>query len=484
MIRYFMTFLLLFATLSPPLSAQEEDRMKKLEKEVEELKKTVEEQKRFYDTQIKDLQDEIAKLEREKKTLYSSQQKGGEPKMTQGEKQSYGEQIQALQDKIKELEEKQRTAEETYLSRPKERPTQAISLGAFNPAITAFGDMMANVSSRHQFGPAGDEVGNRAFMRSGELDIRAPIDPFADAVSIITFEENGKGDFEPDVEEGYVNLKKLPGVDEMPLGLKFQLGKFRAPFGFINKVHMHDSPWTMIPLPVALYLGQESLGRFGEGGFHPIGGDAQLLLPSFTKESSLTLDTGVYGGGHYAQFAQNNGSNNPVFINHLSWWSNPTETTDLVLGLSSYNGRSDRHGSLSANLYGADFIYKWKPFEKGEWKSFIFGGEVFRGKTADALGDNVNPFGYYLYAQYQFDKPWYIGLRYDYANKDPNNIGNIDFRGKVIAAYVSYYTTEFLRFRVGLEREFSHDLTSSNTILFELTWVFGSHPTEPWWVNK
>jgi hypothetical protein len=54
------------------------------------------------------------------------------------------------------------------------------------------------------------------------------------------------------------------------------------------------------------------------------------------------------------------------------------------------------------------------------------------------------------------------------------------------SAYASYYTTEFLRFRLGFEHRQSDfaEQNDINTILLEINFVFGSHPTEPYWVNR
>ena len=52
--------------------------------------------------------------------------------------------------------------------------------------------------------------------------------------------------------------------------------------------------------------------------------------------------------------------------------------------------------------------------------------------------------------------------------------------------YLSYYLTEFLRVRVAFEHRWS-DLAHEDgrdTLLTELNFLFGSHPPEPFWVNR
>ena len=53
--------------------------------------------------------------------------------------------------------------------------------------------------------------------------------------------------------------------------------------------------------------------------------------------------------------------------------------------------------------------------------------------------------------------------------------------GLTHSAYLSKYTSEFLRFRAGGGYAPS---TGQVTGLAQLTFVWGSHPVEPWWVNR
>ena len=57
-----------------------------------------------------------------------------------------------------------------------------------------------------------------------------------------------------------------------------------------------------------------------------------------------------------------------------------------------------------------------------------------------------------------------------------------------IGAYVSFYTTEFLRFRIGYEHRERPSTNGGDgdldTFFFQLTFVFGSHPVEPFWFNR
>ncbi|MEK6561892.1 MAG: hypothetical protein AABZ59_01810, partial [Candidatus Binatota bacterium] len=151
------------------------------------------------------------------------------------------------------------------------------------------------------------------------------------------------------------------------------------------------------------------------------------------------------------------------------------------------------------DFHGVDFMYRWKPFRLGEYKSFLFGGEMMFARRAyprasepadvaraitlrDLQPGNGKPFGYSLFSQWQLNQRTYAGLRWDQTRTlfDPG------LMRRSLTPYVSYYFTEFLRARLNYERRWSDLFTENNrnSLFFELNWVFGSHPPEPFWVNK
>ena len=144
-------------------------------------------------------------------------------------------------------------------------------------------------------------------------------------------------------------------------------------------------------------------------------------------------------------------------------------------------------------------MYRWKPFRLGEYQSFLFGGElmfarrsypeasepadVVRAVTLRGLQPGSGkPFGYSLFSQWQFNQRTYAGLRWDQTTTlfDPG------LKRQSLTPYLSYYFSEFLRARMSYEHRWSELFTENNrnSLFFELNWVFGSHPPEPFWVNK
>ncbi len=356
------------------------------------------------------------------------------------------------------------------------------TLNAMNPQITAFLNGVGRFDDKPVYTPAGERVDDRLFMRTLEVEMRAAVDPFADAVAILSLENEAGNGFGVDLEEGYAVIKKLPILDSAPLGLKLKLGRFRAPFGNANRIHMHDLPWTSRPLAISRLLGAEH-GELFEGGFNEVGADAEVILPTIIPGAVMELNADVVDGGDIAISGTAPGDHRHLgYLGHYNLFFTVADAHDFNLGASAYAER----GPHAARLYGVDALYKWKPIAAGEFHSVVLGGEFLYGDRhfADDTGAlaHTTPLAWYAFGQVQLNWHTYLGARYDLA-QDPANDA---ITTRVAAGYLSYYTSEFLRFRVGYEHRWS-DLPSDdgiNSAIAEVNVVFGSHPTEPYWVNR
>jgi len=369
-----------------------------------------------------------------------------------------------------------------------ERPVQSIP-GALNPAISVVGNFVGRVDNMKVFNADLARVDNTMNLREAELDMRVPIDPYADGVLITSLESDTPGRFSVDVEEGYFNLKKLPFLDRPPLGLRFKVGRFRPAFGKMNILHTHDLPQTMRPLATQEFLGEE--------GFNQNGASGSFSVPTpWDPASSLDVTAEVLNGGDIAL--------SPVvrsrvsYLGHLRWFRTFKDAHNLELGWSSYFHPSGNR-TPSANLHGFDFTYRWKPLRQGEWKSYILGGELMFARrafpeasepaeVARAIDEGLvaagegRPKGYFVFTQWQFDRRKYAGVRWD----QTDILFNPGLERRGVTTYLSYYLSEFLRFRINYEHRWSDLITEDgrNSVYLEFNWVFGSHPPEPFWVNK
>lgn len=377
----------------------------------------------------------------------------------------HAQEVEDLRDEIDALSSKQ--------GQPaSQSPLQ--SLNVFNPQLTVFGNFFGRLDNQKVVNDAGDRVDDRFWLREAELDFRAAIDPWADGVLILAVGADTPGNFTTEVEEGYFTLKKLPILDSDPGGLRLQVGRFRPDFGRINQTHDHDLPWMDRP-PSFVEL-------FGQEGFKSDGVSGQFFLPSPSDSSTLQATLQLVNGGD-VPVAADNGAENPAYLEHVGWFWDMAAGHDIEVGESAYFARFDPNGNQKSQVLGLDATYHWKPYNAGEWNSFLLGGELFAASVEQpANATTSRPIGWYVWTQYQLNQNLYVGARYDVSQSLPDD----SLVSHQIGLYVTYYTTEFLRFRIGGEHTHSDDPTVNGlySLLFEINIVFGSHPTEPYWVNK
>ena len=390
--------------------------------------------------------------------------------------------IKSLEDQIQQLQVQMLQApgpEEA--PPPAQQPAVQTIPGALNPAISVVTNFVGRVDSKEFLAESGDVISDKMNVREAELDFRVPVDPYADGVLIAALESEVPGQFDTGIEEGYVNIKKLPFLENTPLGLKIKVGRFRPLFGKINILHTHDLPTTFRPLPIQEFLGEE--------GFVQQGVSTNFFIPTpWDENSSLDATFEFMDGGDIALSPQP--SARASYLGHIRWFRNFGDANSLELGWSTY-GHPSGNGVGAALANDIDFFYRWKPMRQGESRSFLVGGEylfapeVTVGEEALARAQNSpsgTPQGFYVLGQWQLNRRIYAGLRYD--NTDV--LLQPDLKRESATPYLSYYFSEFLRFRLNYEHLWSdlQDEDGRNSVYFELNWVFGAHPPEPFWVNK
>jgi len=380
------------------------------------------------------------------------------------------------QEELEKLEERiEKRLQE--LDRKLEDVNKVAAKNAFNPQITVFGNSaMRSDTRRVLFDPADPDsrIDDRAYFRAGEFDFRAAIDPYADGVIIVAVEATPDGEFETHIEEGYALLKKIPLLEVD--GVKLKLGVFRPSFGVSNKLHLHDMPHTTRPLVIERYLGAEH-GSFFEAGFAPLGAEFNFFVSGLGDAITVDVFIDVLQAGEMA-LTEGNDAEPPALMAHVDVFYRFGAATTLNVGVSHYHERGD----LSTHVSGVDLTFVWKP---DSFRSVIVGGEIM---TADRQFDDMGPSaeseptGWYAYVQVQLSAAVYVGARFDHVEA----IDNDGLEAAAVGAYVSYYTSEFFRIRIGFERR-SGDLPEDDdldTVMLEFNIVFGSHPIEPYWVNR
>jgi hypothetical protein len=349
-------------------------------------------------------------------------------------------------------------------------------LNAFNPRITVFGDGLGRFSASSAELVEeidGDDVNldDRFSIREVELDFRADIDPYSKGVLILGLEEHAPGEYEIAVEEAYLTLETLP------FGFRAKLGRYRMPFGSINQLHIHDLPQSTRPYALVDF--------FGEEGFADNGINVTWLAPWIPLELGVHLlngeNEGVLAGSN---------SDDPAWLGRATYFHQVTDQAYLSAGVSYLFGYNDaptpvdRRGgpNQETHVAGADLLVKW---QNSQFQSVVFQGELYHLRKDVGGGDREHGFGGFALLQVQPLQRWYVGARYDYSNYMEGMEDREQWAGGV---WLSYYTTEFLRFRIGYEHRERSTTNGGepdlDTIYFQVTFVFGSHPVEPYWFNR
>ena len=317
----------------------------------------------------------------------------------------------------------------------------------FNPRITAFGDLLLSTSLHdREVNPA-----STAWLRSLEIDLRSDVDPYAKAVAVIAIEQESPLENHPEEGDGTEAHSGFTTVAEevyldlvaLPAHLSARIGQQLLPFGVTNRMHPHDWPWPDMPLPFARLMGDHGVSDLGA---------VMSYRVHNPWNKALTLEGGVTTGAFFDEEASNPA---PGWVGRVEYFDD-FGSLELGLGASAM-------GLGQRRLEGADVMLRWR----GEaWRSVVLIGELVRQGAYGSEG--VGDLGWVGTLQVQPSRPLYLGFRID-GLADEQRYGGT----------VSFYTSEFLRLRVG-----SYTDGDEIQVDGQLTFVWGSHPVEPYWVNR
>jgi hypothetical protein len=359
---------------------------------------------------------------------------------------------------------------------------------ALNPDISAIGDFISDAG--HYPTPPGSvsrQAGAQSLnMHESELGFQAIIDPYARGDFFISFGEEGV-----ELEEGYVTFTALP------LGFVARVGKMRAAFGKVNTMHNHVLPWADRPL-----VNENLVG--GEDGIDDAGFSIQRILPApkgIFLEATGQLFRGDSGAQTYfvpvspanptgtiiqTLFSAGDKKSDVSTVEHLRAYRDITESTNLDLGLSYARGHNELGSNFLTQLYGMDATLRWKPLRRSIYHSFIGRTEAIWSQrqqplvlpsplnTISAPGEQRS-FGMYASGDYQLGRRWFMGGRYDYAQRARDD-RQLD-RGA--AAVLTYWPSEFSQIRGEYRFTRYAEGISANELLMQVQFSLGAHGAHP-----
>jgi hypothetical protein len=197
--------------------------------------------------------------------------------------------------------------------------------------------------------------------RNIELAFDGAVDPYFEGFANIVFKLNNDNQTEVEVEEAFLQTTSLP------FNLQIKAGQFFSAFGRINPTHPHT--WDFADAPIVH-------GRLlGPDGLRGVGAQISWIVP-VPWYSQLIL--GVQNGRGGTGYSFRNPGDGGMFFDRRTtdrelrglqdfvWiprWENSVDLspTQVVLaGVSGAFGSNETGADSRTQIYGADFLYKWK----------------------------------------------------------------------------------------------------------------------------
>jgi hypothetical protein len=345
------------------------------------------------------------------------------------------------------------------------------------------GDFVANITqSNVERAGGGTFAGleNRFFPHEIELSLFGQIDPYASGVVRIEgAEEERAGELAVHLAEAHLTLVTLP------FGTQARLGLVRNRFGYSNEYHAHDLPWIDRPNAFRIFFGDEGLNEKG-------------LEATVVPDLPFYLDglVGLFNGDNVDAFGRRT-LRHPLTTGRLRTFVEPGTDHGLLLGMSVASGQTNERNR--STILGWEGRYKYRPEGwlhplvtlTSEALYSMRKADVAVDVDADGAVDRIDKrqrdrFGWYTGLEVQPIRRWAGGVRYD-SSQYPVNPG----REWSVEPYVTFWPSEFLRFRLG----YKHTDRSTQTrdafnlneasarmvdeLLFQATFILGAHPAHP-----
>lgn len=316
----------------------------------------------------------------------------------------------------------------------------------FNPDVSLIGDAIG-AAGRNAVDPA------PAFeMHEAEASFQAIVDPYARADFFFAFGHEGV-----EVEEAYVTFPTVPG------GFLVKAGQLRSNFGKVNTLHNHQLSWIDRPLVTNNLLG-------GEEGISDAGVSVSRLIlnPWFFLEA-----TGEVFRGESEAF-QTHERSHLTYVGRLRGYQDVTESSNLDIGTSIAFGHNDAGPEFTTRIVGVDATFRYRPLRRAIYRRLLARTEFAWSRREQEDGAQ-SAFGFYVSGDYQFARRWFLGARYDYAERafDPT------LSDKGGSLLLTYWPSEFNQLRGQFRRTRYAEGVTANEFLFQFLFSIGAHAAHP-----
>lgn len=348
-----------------------------------------------------------------------------------------------------------------------------------NPDISVIGSFAMRLGGKSPFGSY-----RGAMLRTVELSLQAYADPFGRLDAFV--EHSPEGTHICQAELSILD----PSVLRLPKGVQVRGGILLANVSKLNTIHAHEQPLADLPLLHQFFYSHphegnnhgdnggsknhtvQLLNRIIEHGghnFHGAGARISYLIPTRSPRQAHEISIEALNA-HNLTF--DCGSGRPLLLGR--WRSffeiTPVEKT-LDLGINYGYGPNPFGGNT--HLYSIDLTYRWRPIEAGLYRSLSWYNEFALARRSGTNGSK-SATGFFSMIEYQLSRTLYLGARYDWASLPDSSA-----HGSGISFALTYYPSEFSRYRLQLNRRRYSLLGTSWDLILEATFSIGIHRPHP-----
>src|SRR5216117_3477190 len=328
--------------------------------------------------------------------------------------------------------------------------------------------------------------------RNIELAFDGAVDPYFEGFANIVFKLDNDNETEVEVEEAFMQTTSLP------FNLQLKAGQFFAAFGRLNPTHPHTWDFADTPLVNGLFLGPDGLRGVGAqtSWTLPLPWYSQLIFASQNGRGSTGFSFRNPGddGMFFDRITTDREARGLQDFVWIPRWENSIDLspTQVVLaGVSGAFGSNETGANSRTQIYGADFLYKWKsshaeggfPFLK--WQTEFMYRRFQAGHGADdsfPVAETFHDWGMYSQVLWGFKKGWVAGIRGDYVDmQDSKFTDDLDRQSRWrISANLTWYPTEFSKIRLqynqdSLEENFFLSSRQVESVFLQWEFILGAH---------
>ncbi|MFH4523372.1 hypothetical protein WMQ59_02340 [Vibrio diabolicus] len=318
-----------------------------------------------------------------------------------------------------------------------------------------------------------------------ELNLSSNIDDKFHGALTAVLESHGD-ETELELEEAFIETLALP------YGVNVRAGRFLSDFGYLNNQHMHTDSFVERPIAYRTFLGSH---------YYDDGVRANIVLPT-----DLYVKFGVEALSGNKMSSVEDGSKVGVYTTTMKLGNDFSESSSWQFGLSYLrnengkvkefedhdHGHEEEHDHshaaavTGANLYGADFVWKWAPDGNYKYSNFTLSAEymlldgVVDSKYKNDAESPDHLSAYYVSGVYRFNPSWSTGLRYGEAESyDGHAHGDhmhfTALNDKEMDVMIAWDSSHFGTIRAQYTRIDNQDSETDNVFTLQYVMTFGAH---------